>query len=348
MKYYETTFDEYCKSARAYNMHPDPDDMPGGVALAAATSIAEFRNLIIHGTRGIGKYTQALLAIEKYSPSRLSYETKITIFNDKQKCEYRMSDIHCEIDMYLLGCNAKALWIELFTHMVESVSVKRIPVGIIMCKNFHAIHPELLDVFYSYIQQYSHPSSTIQIRFLIITEHIGFVADDILARCDIRGFARPAPETYAEMVRANRRRNSPPNHTVINAATSGVKTCKELYTLSPSALIQPTTPDIDDTIFNAIRGAIDRAATIPITEVREILYDIMIYGEDIHEITWRLFAYYTSTGAIRVNQSSSFMTRLCEYLKFRNNNYREIFHLERIFFAFVAEIARNHHNNLSA
>ena len=48
-----------------------------------------------------------------------------------------MSDIHFEIDMELLGCNAKTLFNELYYHIIEIFSTKEGRNGIILCKNFH-------------------------------------------------------------------------------------------------------------------------------------------------------------------------------------------------------------------
>ena len=65
------------------------------------------------GPPGIGKYTQALRYVRTWSPTGLKYERKLNIALEKpKKGDYtiKMSDIHFEIDMNLLGCNAKTLW----------------------------------------------------------------------------------------------------------------------------------------------------------------------------------------------------------------------------------------------
>ena len=54
-----------------------------------------------------------------------------------------------------LGCNSKILWNEIFMQIVDIISVKSEKIGVVICKNFHMIHGELLEIFYSYIQQYS-------------------------------------------------------------------------------------------------------------------------------------------------------------------------------------------------
>ena len=60
-------------------------------------------NLIIYGPPGAGKYYQALYYLKQFSPSQLKYESKVSIQHDKNPLFYRISDIHIEIDMQLLG-----------------------------------------------------------------------------------------------------------------------------------------------------------------------------------------------------------------------------------------------------
>ena len=91
-----------------------------------------------------------------------------------------MSDIHFEVDMYLLGCNAKQLWNDIYIHVLDILSTRTNSTGIILCKNFQDIHGELLENFYSYMQK-THTS--LQLRFLIITEHISFIPDNIINSC---------------------------------------------------------------------------------------------------------------------------------------------------------------------
>ena len=69
---------------------------------------------------------------------------KITILFNKQPFYIKISDIHFEIDMALLGCNAKLLWNDIFNHIIDIISTSKHKKGIIVCKNFHEIHSELL------------------------------------------------------------------------------------------------------------------------------------------------------------------------------------------------------------
>jgi YbbR domain-containing protein len=90
-------------------------------------------------------FNKIIYTIKKYSPSHLKYEKKITITYDKKQYYFRISDIHYEIDMSLLGCNSKLLWHEIYQQIVDIISAKTEKSGIIVCKNFHEIHNELLE-----------------------------------------------------------------------------------------------------------------------------------------------------------------------------------------------------------
>ena len=149
MKYLETHFEDYVASVKRENLHSSlhktynyfPDN------------IRDLPNLILYGPHGVGKYSQGLFAIQKYSSSDLKYERKIKIEHNRSMPYFiKISDIHFEVDMSLLGCNAKILWGKIYNQIIDILETKPKPYGIIICKNFHLIHNELLDVFYSYMQ----------------------------------------------------------------------------------------------------------------------------------------------------------------------------------------------------
>ena len=88
------------------------------------SSIHSLKNLIYYGPSGVGKYTQMLKLLKKYSPSELKYEKKITVVYNKEQFFFKISDIHYEVDMSLLGCNSKLLWHDIYQQIVDSISAK--------------------------------------------------------------------------------------------------------------------------------------------------------------------------------------------------------------------------------
>jgi hypothetical protein len=225
-------------------------------------NIQDFKNIIIYGPSGVGKYTQALKMIEKYSSSRLKYDKKMSVSSDKvekkakvvveknskknkekvslsnnkkQEFVYRISDIHYEIDMSLLGCNSKNIWHELFFQIMDIISVKPNKVGIILCKNFHCIYNELLDIFYSYMK---HPLDNYKVFFILITEHIGFIPNRILNSSQLIPVTRPNKNQYLALVENQQKtilmtpftKTKVPN-VLENIDFSTINNIKELYPL---------------------------------------------------------------------------------------------------------------------
>ena len=177
MKFYETSYEEYINSIEKYNLHPEIKD----ICSSFPKNINNVENIIIYGPSGVGKYSQVLNIIKKYSPSELKYDKKIIAQTEKQQYIYKISDIHYEIDMSLLGCNSKLLWHEIYIQLIDIISAKTDKYGIIVCKYFHDIHNELLENFYSYMQQ--NAVISVNLKFILLTEELSFIPDNIMNCC---------------------------------------------------------------------------------------------------------------------------------------------------------------------
>ena len=186
MKHYETHFDEYIATSREINFHPELDEVYDNFPC----ELTEMSNVIMYGKSGIGKYTQALKLINKYSPSHLKYEKKTSVTMNKQEYIIKISDVHFEIDMSLLGCNAKVLWHEMYNHIVDIIKNRPFKSGVILCKNMHMINNDLLDIFYSYIQN-NCIGGCVDIRYVFISESICFLPENIINCCEIIGLSTP-------------------------------------------------------------------------------------------------------------------------------------------------------------
>ena len=198
MKYYETTFEEYLQAVERRNFHPD----------LTTFSASSPRDTIFYGPSGVGKYSQVLYFLQPHSPSQLTYYKKLVVLylDGTKKIPYTvpMSDIHFEIDMSVLGCKAKKVWHKMFVQIVDILKQRENKHGFLVCKNFHATHSELLEIFYSYMQHYRPrgvviPSSTdgdtlVQITFILVTEHLSFIPNAIYQSCQVVPVCRPSVE----------------------------------------------------------------------------------------------------------------------------------------------------------
>lgn len=220
MKFLETHFDDYTASNHTEPLHPKIEKI---FKSSLPEKVENLKNIILYGPKGVGKYTQALQCIKKYSNSGLKYEKRLTINSNKENFIIKISDIHFEVDMSLLGCNSKVLWNDIYNQITDVVSMRADTTGIILCKYFHKIHSELLDIFYSYMQRQSF--NKIKLFFIIITEHISFIPDNILNNSQIISIPRPSLGYYNKCVNSIR-----PNKNVhMYASPAAISAIKPIY-----------------------------------------------------------------------------------------------------------------------
>jgi len=315
MKFLETHFEDYIHSAQKKNLHVKMDK----IFNKFPNKINKLQNVIFYGPSGVGKYTLMLKAIKKYSPSELKYEKKISILFNKQPFFLKISDIHCEIDMSLLGCNSKLLWHELYQQIVDIISAKTEKSGIIVCKYFHDIHSELLENFYSYMQK---NNQFIDIKFILMTEEISFIPDNILNCCEIITISRPSKTTYSKCIQ-----NIPNSIKLEN-----IINIKNLST-SITELMNPH-KIICDKIINELLVEND----IKFLKFRDLLYDIFIYHLDITDCIWYILSELINKNKIKDCYLSPLLIKTYQFLQYYNNNYRPIYHLESYLFYLISII----------
>jgi hypothetical protein len=282
-------FTDYISSK---NLHPE-------IAALSFPPLHKFQHLILYGPSGIGKYTQMLHIINRYShlkcEKRLQIETSPPIY-------IKISDIHYEIDMDMLGCNSKPLWNDIYTQIHSIIQSKYTDKhGIIVCKNFHKTNHELLDIFYSYMQS--------SIKYIFLTEAISFIPVNILSRCKVLSIPRPSMETYQECLGVP-----------IPPVITNIKT------------VLNRQPDIDES-----KAVSDKLITVitglqfTMSQLREDLYNLLIFDIGIEKICWQLLISLPGNH----EDKRKMITETIKFLQYFNNNYRPIFHLERYIYSLM-------------
>jgi hypothetical protein len=317
MKLLATHFDDYIKDVKKYNIHPKIEQLYNNFP----ESIIDLRNLIFYGASGVGKYSQVLNFLRRYSPSELKYEKKLNVTYDKKQYFLKISDIHYEVDMSLLGCNSKLLWHEFYQQIMDAISAKINKCGIIVCKNFNQIHSELLDNFYSYMQDNN--SNQLQVKYIIITEHVSFLPNSIINCCEIIHFQRPSKTAYLNCT--NNKTLSVNNLNNINNIKSLIMSINELN--MPHKIL-----------CEKIIKEIEKVDDLKFQNFRDILYDLLIYGLDIYECVWFILTYFVNNNKIPKDKLTNVLLKTYSFFKYYNNNYRPIYHLESYFFYLISVI----------
>ena len=316
MKFYETHFEEYISEANRENLHPKLDKL----YTKFPKSLHDLKNLLFFGPNGTGKYTQMLKSIKMYSPTELKYEKKISITYNKQQYFFKISDIHYEIDMSLLGCNSKLLWHEIYQQIIDIVSAKTDKSGIVVCKYFHEVHSELLDNFYSYMQQNN--SISVDLKFIIITEELSFIPDNILNCCEVITISRPTKKAYTKCFK-----KLPSTLNLEN-----ITNIKILHLYDEDLMIQYKI------ICNKIIMNMVNINDLHFLKFRDMLYDIFIYNLDITDCIWYIISSLVEEKKISDDKLSKIMIRTYSFFQYYNNNYRPIYHLESYLFYLTKQI----------
>ena len=316
MKFYETTFDDYLTEHNSIDFHPELTEK-------FHRKLPEIKEKMGHlmfcGPSGTGKYTQALKTVKKYSPSELKYEKKLFLNSDKYNYAYKISDIHYEIDFALLGCNAKLIWHELFLQIVDIISMSNIKYGIILCKNFHTIHTELLPIFYSYMQQYNNSFLPFQIRYILISEQVSFIPNNVMNLVKTVNVKRPNDDIYYDYLKVPR-----------DIDKSFVLNLKESKLLNLVKEDQEVPDEIFDIICGEIKKKMDNFKKTTLSEFREQIYDILVYNLDFVEVLWEILSQYVQEDVIKSSDLEQIIEPIYGQIKQYNNNYRPIYHLENI------------------
>jgi hypothetical protein len=307
MKFYESHFEEYIIESKRENLHPKLEKLYSKFP----KEINKLRNLIFYGPSGVGKYTQMLKAIKKYSPSELKYEKKISVTYNKQPYYFKISDIHYEIDMSLLGCNSKLLWHEIYLQIIDIISAKNDKSGIIVCKYFNDIHTELLENFYSYMQK--NHASCVDLKYIIITDELSFIPDNILNCCQVINIERPTKTNYIKCVKKM------PNKIKLENITN----IKNLHFYNNELMLQYKI------ICNKIINNLINIEEIHFLKFRDILYDMFIYNLDISDCIWYIISTLVNENKINKKHLSDILIKTYVFFQYYNNNYRPIYHMEK-------------------
>lgn len=311
----EYKFEEYVRQKREVrDLHPHIS-----VINDKLHQCGHMTNVIYYGPDGVGKYSCALDYIARFSPSSLSYEKKMTVETTKGETIIKISDVHFEVDMALLGCNAKQIWNDVIKHIIDVLSLRKERRAFVMCKNFHEIHSELLDVFYSYMQT---TNSQIRVYYVILTNGFSFIPNDIVNRCLKISVPRPPRNSLNAINKVDK-----------STDISSIYNLRDWKEGQLGEACEPLVKNIikSITIENAELGSFD------FLSLRDLIYDINVMNFNPWAVTWKLLSELVRDGKIPLEKEKEVIDETQRFLELFNNNYRPIYHLERYIY-FLATI----------
>ena len=316
MKFLDSHYEEYIQAVNNISLHPTLTKK----LQSFPDNLNQVKNVIFYGPSGVGKYSQVLNCIKKYSNSELKYEKKLTVSFNKNNYFFKISDIHFEIDMSLLGCNSKLLWNEIYINIIDVLSARVNKSGIILCKNFHKIHSELLECFYSYIQR---NNTDVNLVFFLVTENISFIPDNIINNFYTISIPRPTKLNYNK---------------ILNKKITGSINVKDISNIKNELTNTKSFRTNIVKYVDKLYAVIDNPDTLKFTHFRDLIYDIFIYDMEIGYVLWLLLSKLILNNKLSQENLTSVYLDTFSFLQFYNNNYRPIYHLENYLYNLINKI----------
>lgn len=311
----EYKFDDYINAKRnEYDIHPSVTEVNRRLH-----ELGRRTNVIYYGPDGVGKYSCALDYISRHSKSNLGYEKRMVVETAKGDVVIKISDIHFEVDISLLGCNAKQVWDDVMKHIYDVLSLWKERKAFILCRNFQDIHSELLDIFYSYMQT---TNRTTKVSYVILTNCTSFIPSNILKRCVKVCVPRPSKPAAAFL-----NKQSKPGNVV---SANNLRKWKDNMLGSQQDVI---VRDIVDAITNV---SIDKAG-FDFISLRDRIYDISVMAQNPWSVVWSVLSTLLAEDRVPEAKASEVIDETTRFLELFNNNYRPIYHLERYVY-FLATI----------
>lgn len=164
---------------------------------------------------------------------------------------------------------------------------------------------------------------TIDLKFVIITEELTFLPDNILNCCEIINIGRPTKTSYTKCLK-----NKLPNKLKLENITN----IKVLHLYNEDLMLQYKI------ICNKIINNIININELDFLKFRDTLYDIFIYNLDITDCIWYILSTLVEQKKIKKEQLSNVMIKTYCFFQYYNNNYRPIYHFENYLFYLSTQI----------
>ena len=157
---------------------------------------------------------------------------------------------------------------------------------------------------------------SIDVKFVLVTEELSFIPDNILNCCEIINISRPTKTSYVKCVKTK----LPANFVVEN-----ITNIKGLHLYTEDLMLQYKI------ICNKIIHKLENINELQFLKFRDLIYDIFIYNLDITDCVWYILSSLVKGNKFTPDNLSCVLLKTYGFFKYYNNNYRPIYHVENYF-----------------
>jgi hypothetical protein len=168
------------------------------------------------------------------------------------------------------------------------------------------------------MQQYNSNLLPFKINYIIISEQISFLPNNILKCSRIVNIKIPEKNIYKYL--------NTPSYIDKNCILN-LKEIKSINKIKDPSDIPSENFDI---VCNTIIEKMIKIKKFNLTEFRELLYEILIYNLDFNDVLWNIMSYFIKNNYLSDTSTSIILKDIYKQIKYYNNNYRPIYHLENI------------------
>jgi hypothetical protein len=155
--------------------------------------------------------------------------------------------------------------------------------------------------------------TVIDLKFILITEEISFIPDNILNCCEIINISRPTKTLYVKCIKSKLPTKLKPEN---------ITNIKVLHLYNEELMLQYKI------ICNKIINNIININDLQFLKFRDVLYDIFIYNLYISDCIWYILSKLIEERRIKKQYISDILKKTYCFFQYYNNNYRPIYHVE--------------------
>ena len=161
------------------------------------------------------------------------------------------------------------------------------------------------------------PTNAVSLKFIILTEEISFIPDNIINCCQTIRVPRPSRSLYNRCLK---------NKVDKNISLDKITNMKNIMA-SVTQLMIPY-----EVICNNLIDEIINIHDMRFINMRDQLYDIFIYNLDVTECIWYILVKLVKMNKLQEKDMTDILIKTFSFLQYYNNNYRPIYHLESYIF----------------